>query len=435
MEDQNRSLVKLIGGPFWQLNKKMVQTLGINCAFWISDIFSKYEMYDREGKLDDEGFFYNVQNKIADETTLSPKQQTAIIKKLHKIGILKVKKAGLPARNYYKINIAKLANFLEEHSNSSRESLERPSGRHINNNQVNDNQSLDKDKPLSRSTSESRDSDVVGFQPQATPKSRPVLQRRNNRRKRDYINPAIDSEGKHFSPAACEVFNFWNSLGSPLTKHKESSKVARRGMRVVEKRVNNGNPPDEIKEAIKKYHELLSSKHTILQTKVPGHKVSLHEFFGFDTTTKERMRKAGVDLGIRSWFEECLPSKSPEIKFGARRKEDNHPRITNRLMNFYESRIGVRRKKLRPEQVNQFIMSADNFMKFYGENRRNLVIYRRPEELVDVLCKFLEKQFPEDLSPGNFSSKKTFDFFFPRYLKRQNILGGERGVRYEKETG
>ena len=131
-------------GGFYMLNKKLIKLTSIEAALFLSDLISKREYFRQNGDLEKTGgWFYNSQKNIELDTTLSPKQQTGLVKKLKQKNYLIVKKVGLPAVNHYFINDSVVLNdIMDEYKlpeapiKSSREKKEllAPTKVSINNN-------------------------------------------------------------------------------------------------------------------------------------------------------------------------------------------------------------------------------------------------------------------------------------------------------------
>ena len=87
-------------------------------TLWLTDIFSKWEYFEENEMLDDEGYFFNTKSAIMKDTGISERKQTEYIKKLREMGVLKTKLAGIPARYYYKIDINELGKLVENCNSS-----------------------------------------------------------------------------------------------------------------------------------------------------------------------------------------------------------------------------------------------------------------------------------------------------------------------------
>lgn len=85
------------------VNKYLIHAVGLNEAILYSELASRYEYFADRNKLDDEGYFYNTQYDLQAGTGLGEKAQRTAINKLKKIGLINVKRKGIPAKRYFTI--------------------------------------------------------------------------------------------------------------------------------------------------------------------------------------------------------------------------------------------------------------------------------------------------------------------------------------------
>ena len=95
---------------FLVLNKQLAKQIGLKESVLLADLISKEEYFLANGMTD--GWFFNTEDNIAQDTTLSPSQQRKCIKNLVKLNIIEVKRKGVPAKRYFKINEEQVINFL-----------------------------------------------------------------------------------------------------------------------------------------------------------------------------------------------------------------------------------------------------------------------------------------------------------------------------------
>lgn len=95
----------LLNNNFWVLNKDMVQLLGLEGAFLLSN-FAEAETL----MADKEGWFYQTSDTVEKITTLSRHKQDQAIKKLKDLGIIEQTNRGVPPKRYFKINYECLTN-------------------------------------------------------------------------------------------------------------------------------------------------------------------------------------------------------------------------------------------------------------------------------------------------------------------------------------
>ena len=87
---------------FLILNKQLAQQIGLNEAVLLADLISKEEYFMQNGMID--GWFFNTEANIEKDTTLTAYQQRKCLKTLKKAQLIEVKRKGIPAKQYFKIN-------------------------------------------------------------------------------------------------------------------------------------------------------------------------------------------------------------------------------------------------------------------------------------------------------------------------------------------
>jgi len=98
---------------FIVLNKELARKVGLKGAVLLADLISKEEYFIANGMTN--GWFFNTEDNIEKDTTLTPYQQRNILKKLIEQGFLETKRIGIPAKKHFKINedqVMKLLNNL-----------------------------------------------------------------------------------------------------------------------------------------------------------------------------------------------------------------------------------------------------------------------------------------------------------------------------------
>ena len=98
---------------FLVLNKELARQVGLKEAVLLADLISKEEYFIANGMTD--GWFFNTEANIEKDTTLTAYQQRKCLKTLKKAELIEVKRKGIPAKQYFKINeqlVVKLLNNL-----------------------------------------------------------------------------------------------------------------------------------------------------------------------------------------------------------------------------------------------------------------------------------------------------------------------------------
>ena len=190
------------------------------------------------------------------------------------------------------------------------------------------------------------------------------------RKKQPSLFPSKDVE---------ECFMFWNTLGYPLAKHKTdiTSKIFTESLQNIQKALKKHTVAD-ITQAMANYHKLITATNTTINLAIPGHKVSLPEFFKFSKHTEERMIKQTQMLEIDSWFDECLKGwEHLESTFG-RYIKDHHPKITEELKKQYQSKINNRNFSV--SEINCFIKAAKFIVEYHNKQLKKINWNSCPQE-------------------------------------------------------
>ena len=87
---------------FLVLNKELARQIGLKEAVLLADLISKEEYFIANGMSD--GWFFNTEDNIQQDTTLTPYQQRKCIKNLKSQELIQTKRMGVPAKQYFKIN-------------------------------------------------------------------------------------------------------------------------------------------------------------------------------------------------------------------------------------------------------------------------------------------------------------------------------------------
>ena len=95
---------------FIVLNKQLARQVGLNEAILLADLISKEEYFITKGMTD--GWFFNTEANIEKDTTLNSYHQRKCLKTLKKEGLIEVKRKGIPAKQYFKINSEQVLQIL-----------------------------------------------------------------------------------------------------------------------------------------------------------------------------------------------------------------------------------------------------------------------------------------------------------------------------------
>ena len=115
-------------GSSWVISKLIARMIGLHEALLLSDLITKSHYFDKRGELN-EDYFFNTMENISEDTTLSKHQIRKAIQTLIDLGLIKVKREGMPARIWYRIEndtIISFMEFCENEAQTSRKEIEIP---------------------------------------------------------------------------------------------------------------------------------------------------------------------------------------------------------------------------------------------------------------------------------------------------------------------
>ena len=95
---------------FLILNKELARKVGLKEAVLLADLVSKEEYFIANGMTD--GWFFNTEANIEADTTLNAYNQRKCLKELKKHNLIEVKRKGIPAKQYFKINEQQVLQIL-----------------------------------------------------------------------------------------------------------------------------------------------------------------------------------------------------------------------------------------------------------------------------------------------------------------------------------
>lgn len=98
------------------INRLLARAIGLQETVFFQALLSKFDYYERNNMLDEEGYFYCTTADMEESTTLARKTQDRSVSKLVSLGLVECKVKGLPAKKHFKINpdISVLISLLQE---------------------------------------------------------------------------------------------------------------------------------------------------------------------------------------------------------------------------------------------------------------------------------------------------------------------------------
>lgn len=94
------------------VNKKLMRILGIDGALLFGELLSEYDYYSDRHQLTDDDYFFSKAENIENNISMSAYRQREALKVLKKFGLVEVDLRGVPAKNYYRLNIPNIQLFL-----------------------------------------------------------------------------------------------------------------------------------------------------------------------------------------------------------------------------------------------------------------------------------------------------------------------------------
>jgi len=235
-----------------------------------------------------------------------------------------------------------------------------------------------------------------------------------------------------YSPDIQNLYELWMNLGSPIPKHRITSKANHTALCAL-KKATKKFPSDKIGDAMLLYHKVISSAQDYkLNIKAPGHLVGLNEFFSFKLDTLTRIDKNNVAYGIQSWFEECSKGELyMERVYGKHKVEDEQPEITTALKKYWKEYIS-KEVPHSPGDEDCFRLAAKRFKEFMKKNRNNVALYdnidvkklpRDSKYLYEAIISVTDEL--HKVTPAWLCSDKMFRKRLPIYLIDQGMMDNE----------
>jgi hypothetical protein len=104
MKGKRNAKNMLSSDDFWQVNKRMVRDMDIKPTLLLDDLVSKRNKFKKEGRLQEDGSFWNLHEDISKSTTFSRREIENSLKTLSEKGLISTYKKGIPPKMYYIVN-------------------------------------------------------------------------------------------------------------------------------------------------------------------------------------------------------------------------------------------------------------------------------------------------------------------------------------------
>jgi hypothetical protein len=475
---ENKHLSNHLGGGYWQISEHTIRVFGIEMALWITHLFDWRSKLLNDGLVGEDDFFYIMQNDIEKQTGLStdkqrnfatilgppniicetkdcPKRNTEGRKcdceinncqqrknTAPGLGLLEIDRRGLPAQNFYKIDSCGLIEYIEKQIEikgfiryGKRPDLDIKKDQI--NNQINSNQNNllsskedNTDVPTDIAPHPD-DESILWFErdgltpiwidPIETPDKVP--------RKIYSLNPS-GVLSKYWSDAE-RLFDFWNNLGKPLTRHMQGTKIWYESIHLIAKQLRAQKTFDQIRATMKLYHKMLTEpENFILSANARFHKVGLNQFMEFTDYDRNQMRSDDIARKIISWFDECMQGEDYINKTYGRFEKDEYPAVTSVFKRLWEER-GYNSDSGTPRGENNFRQASKALIEFLGRmgNKIHFVGMGEndnPAKVVKHVFNAIEMDLGGkdniEVTTGWLCSRAMYQKRLPDYLKAQGLM-------------
>lgn len=138
------SILKILSSDnYISVNKTLIQKVGLEAAAILGELASEFCYWEEHDGLAD-GYFFSTVENIEEKTGLSAYNQRQAMNKLMELGLIDVKKMGIPAKRYIRINEEQVAevfnNKLLKNLTTSNQIFSQQEGEFFNtNNNINNN--------------------------------------------------------------------------------------------------------------------------------------------------------------------------------------------------------------------------------------------------------------------------------------------------------
>lgn len=99
-------------GSFIQINLMMIKNLGLESAYLLSHLITKWQDFDKFDKLQEDGTFWQEQTKITKDIGFSAHKQNKMIEQMESFGLIKIYRRGSPPMNYFDIKFEKISELM-----------------------------------------------------------------------------------------------------------------------------------------------------------------------------------------------------------------------------------------------------------------------------------------------------------------------------------
>ena len=418
-------LVAFFTQPHFRLNKNLLKVIGIDACLYLSNLIGKFDYFKKNNLLDGTGFFFQTQKQIEEETTLTPKQQSVVLKNLSEKNMVIVKKKGIPAKNYYKINFNVITSSLNLESPVSHTGMTDDADRNDKRSLIKESKEeidiLSKERSISDSEEsqplpipfvsnsgiENKKVKILKEEPKELPRkigNRVPLNQETRRPNKDLSKP-----DPVYTDEAHRILNYWNKFKDNPT-HKTPSTGTQKALKMLDEKILKKYKEVQVTGAMTTMLYMRSYREKF--TTAPPDKLSLLHFLGGNGYSKSKSKIIWFNkLVVPGGFKEFL------------KKPDDNPDVTRWLKEMYAVNV-LKNKDWESvpysfKQNQKFVEAAEKAVEFYDTERLQQYVYplTMKEFLVHVFMA-LREHFGETskINVGNLSSDYTWNDIMPKYV-------------------
>jgi len=444
---ENEHLSRLFGGGFWGIPKEMVKVLGIEESFWIFYLYEFRMMLLNKGDIKEKESFSVSQERIQQDSKISPEKQNLFIQKAIDNGYLRIERKGLPCRIFYELDPIRLMEFIYagngENPSSRKSGNLFPQGRstteEMDDSQLPQIRELAPANPVTINTKEPSykepfisSKDETGDGP-----ARPMIHNSSGIRiNRPYVPPqnpikkpsTILSEEEFmmlpgYTKEAKEALLYWNALPKHSGSHRldPSSKTFIESLEAADRAINRGATLNIICNAMDNFAKILNLDHPRYARTNAALSVGMADFFEPKPYIREKMDI--MELRFKSWFLECSKNQWLTLEDRYSKEYPNkYPDVTEAL------------KQEWPGERREFTIREENILRKTAERLYNYFVTLKDfksdltyNKTYPYTCvKFLWRLLAE---------KKSFDFgSVPYWIQSPDFFVESMGP-YLKEIG
>lgn len=403
---------------YYKYCHEYLKIFGITPTLLLVDLMSKWSYFEKEGRLDKEGYFYNTHENIEKDTCLTAKQQRRAAQILQNLGVLSIKLKGVPAKNYYKINAKKLC-FLVTTRYYQKSQLEKTKG---NINKININKN--KNKLFSKENNKVPNGTFSSITSENS--SSIKLKRRKPFIPKEIIQKNIPSDIQ-------DIFNYWKELG--LRMPKKETKSYKNCIQKV-KGLLSGTlfskkySIDIIKEVICSFS--FAALDLQFEPANPIYKKKLSKITIADFILNEFNKNGNASL-----FKQYLKEPPKTLKQFTP-VEDKYPAVSKQIKKTYQEKIlGGTKTEITSSDEDCFRRASNKLIDFFKNNEDKVALNLKNSDKVNLLFDSILKTVNENqvtITPGWLCSSNTINKRLPSYCFKQSVFQeGQRWSIYDKE--